>query len=72
MDRWSGPLLDTPILSHPRHLMLLCVLASASIVLAVLTLTSCTRQCQGCFGIIVAARACAEPYPIEITSALIE
>ncbi|KAH7958201.1 hypothetical protein HPB51_027812 [Rhipicephalus microplus] len=42
----SGPLFDTPILSHPRHLMLLCVLTSASIVLGVLTLASCTRQCQ--------------------------
>ncbi|XP_077504116.1 adenylate cyclase type 2 Ac76E isoform X3 [Amblyomma americanum] len=29
-----------------RHLMLLCVLASASIVLGVLTLAACTRQCQ--------------------------
>ncbi|KAH7982107.1 hypothetical protein HPB52_002942 [Rhipicephalus sanguineus] len=34
------------LLTLQVHLMLLCVLASASIVLGVLTLAACTRQCQ--------------------------
>ncbi|XP_075559692.1 adenylate cyclase type 2 Ac76E isoform X2 [Dermacentor variabilis] len=38
------------LLTLQVHLMLLCVLASASIVLGVLTLAACTRQCQSMDG----------------------